>query len=114
MNLKGKIEQITNIGVRPQYQPWEIYLTRKINLITLIGIFNVALGFTLMLVIKNYDFIRECIFIFIATPFVIVLNFYKNYKWAIHAFCAIGYFFYFFINVRMGLESLMILNFFKP
>lgn len=57
-------------------------------------------------------FIYDISITLLFAPLVIVLNHYKNYYWAAYAFYIIGLIFFFFLNLRMGKESLMILFFF--
>ena len=103
--MRNILNKILNIGLQPQYQPWEIFLSRKLNFITLIAMFNMAVAITFFVLIGYYQFIIHCVCAFAAAPFVIVFNRWKNYIWAAYAFNLIGFIFFFFINLAEGIHS---------
>ncbi len=42
--MKNLVEKIIDGGIKPHHQLWEIYFTRKLNSISLIGCVNMLLG----------------------------------------------------------------------
>ncbi|MBL0329081.1 MAG: sensor histidine kinase [Bacteroidetes bacterium] len=110
--MKNALKKLIDLGVQPHYQPWEIYLTRKLNSITLIAIVNMLLGILFFEITGYTQFIFECICSLIVLPFVIVLNVYRNYIWAAYWFYIFGYIFFIPMNLKMGLQSYIILFYF--
>lgn len=112
MNLKPQIERVANIGVRSNYQPWEIFLTRKQNLITLLGVFNLIIAVVIFLLIDYPDMALEIGSCILISPFVLLLNHRFGYISASYAFAAVGYVVFFLLSVRLGEESLSVLYYF--
>lgn len=110
--MKNALQKIIDAGIKPHYQPWEIYLTRKLNSITLIAIVNMLLGILFFEITGYTQFVFECVFSLIVLPFVIVLNVYRNYIWAAYWFYIFGYLLFIPMNLKMGLQSYMILFYF--
>ena len=54
----------------------------------------------------------ECILSLIILPFIPLLNYYKNYVWASYVFFCSAFLFFIPFNLKMGLESYMILFYF--
>lgn len=106
------INKILNIGVKPGFQPWEIYLTRKINMITLIAMFNMVIGNIFFIVFGYYQFMVYLATAFFAAPVVFIFNYFKNYVWGAYAFNIIGFVFFFFVNMAMGIRSYGIVFYF--
>src|ERR1700752_1812344 len=105
-------DRIGNIGVKGKYNPWEIYLTRKLNILSFVGIFNVSVTLILFLIIGISDFTIEFVATIIAGSFVPLLNRYKNYIWAGYLFYLIGIVLFFVISLKMGLDSMAMLYYF--
>ena len=57
--LSNLINKLANVGVKNNYQPWEILLTRKLNLSSFLGFINVVLGLILFSLIGYYDSLFE-------------------------------------------------------
>lgn len=112
MSFFSKLNAFGNLGVKDSYEPWEIYLTRKLNLLSLMGFFNISLTLITFLFFGYHDFIIECICTLIAAPFVVLLNLKRNYIWAAYLFYLIGIFIFSSLNLKMGLDSYGILLYF--
>ncbi|MCK6648287.1 MAG: sensor histidine kinase [Bacteroidia bacterium] len=112
MSIKKKIDQFISIGVRDSYQPWETYLTRKINSITLVGTFNMFMGAIFFLLMGYPQVAIDCIVVIIVAPFVFILNKYKNYVWAAYSFYIIGLCFFISMNLKTGKDSYILLFYF--
>lgn len=103
--MRNVLNKILNIGLKPDYQPWESFLTRKINFITLIATFNLSLAIIFFILIGYKQFIVHCLFALASAPIVITFNYLKNYIWASYAFNIIGFIFFFFVNLAQGINS---------
>ncbi len=112
MPIKQKIDQFISIGVRDSYQPWETYLTRKINSITLVGTFNMFLGAIFFLMMGYPQVAIDCIVVIIVAPSVFILNKRKNYVWAAYFFYIIGLCFFISMNLKTGKDSYILLFYF--
>ena len=104
--------KLVNIGVKPHYQPWEIYLARKLNLITGITICNMIIAIVFFQ-ITGYTYIfLDCALSLIILPFLILLNHYKNYIWTAYGFYIIGFSLLASMCLKMGIDSYIILFYF--
>lgn len=112
MNVFSAFDKLGDIGVKPSYKPWEIYLTRKLNFLSLIGIFNVSISIVAFYFLGFYEFIPECLLTIAVGPFVIILNSRKNYIWSAYLFYLIGIVLFYFLNLKMGINSFSILFYF--
>lgn len=112
MSFLKWFDRIGNIGVKEGYNSWEIYLTRKLNYLSFIGIFNITVTLIFFLAFGIHDFTLELILTFIFGSFVPVLNKVKNYVWAGYLFYLIGVVLFFLISLKMGLETLALLYYF--
>ena len=79
MGINIFFNKLINAGIKDNYQAWEIHLTKKLNSIVLIGIFNMIMGILFFKITNNSPFIPYCLFGLLSLPFVIVLNTIKNY-----------------------------------
>jgi two-component sensor histidine kinase len=112
MGFLKKIDTFGDLGVKTSYNPWEISLTRKLNFLSLVGIFNVIVTLILFLSIGFTDFVTECVITLLMGPLVIVLNIRKNYLWAAYLFYGIGIALFFLLTLKMGIDSHVILYYF--
>jgi two-component sensor histidine kinase len=112
MDLFNLIDKLGNLGVKPSYKPWEIYLTRKLNFLSLIGILNVFITVTFFLLFGFNQFVLECLVTLVVGPVVILLNAKKNYVWAGYLFYLIGIVLFYFMTIQMGLDTFFILFYF--
>lgn len=110
--LKKLIDKIINAGVKADYQPWEKHLTRKLNLVALIAVPNFILAIGFFEIVGYTQFLLDCYCAVIALCIVPIMNGLKNYLWAAYWFFCYGFFFFFFINLKEGKESYMILFYF--
>ncbi len=104
--------KLINSGVKPNYQPWEIYLTRKLNLISLITMCNLVVSLVFFEVTSYTQIIFECLLSLVVVPFLILLNKYKNYIWTAYGFYLIGFSFLCSMCLKMGIDSYIILFYF--
>lgn len=112
MTVVNTIDSFCNTGIKSGYNAWEIQLTRKLNLLSLIGVFNVSITLVFFLFMGLHEFVMECLFTLAVAPFVIVLNVKRNYIWSAYLFYLIGVVLFFVITLKMGIDSLVILFYF--
>jgi len=110
--MKNSINRLVNFGVKATYLPWEIYLTRKLNAIVFLSMVNMIFGIVFFVSTGYSTFLMECILSLIILPFIPLLNYYKNYVWASYVFFCSAFLFFIPFNLKMGLESYMILFYF--
>lgn len=111
MKLVKRLDAFVNSGVRATYLPWEVFLTRKLNILTLIGFFNVAVSAVFLKLINFDEFVPACLLTLVAGPFVLLLN-RVSYILASYYFYAIAIVLFYFLTIRMGFDSYMILYYF--
>lgn len=104
--------KLINSGVKPNYQPWEIYLTRKLNLIALITMCNLVVALVFFYITGYTQIVFECLLSLAVVPFLILLNKYKNYIWTAYGFYLIGFSFLGAMCLKMGIDSYIILFYF--
>lgn len=104
--------KLINIGVKPNYQPWEIYLTRKLNLITFITMCNMIIALVFFQITGYKHIFTDCLLSLLVLPFLILLNQYKNYIWTAYGFYIIGFSFLASMCLKMGIDSYIILFYF--
>jgi len=112
MPFKNFFNQIVNIGVRESYLPWEVHLTRKLNSILLIAIFNLIFGIVVYTVLGYYTLIIDLFLAMTIGSFLLLFNKYFNYIWASYWFFIVGYVFFISINLKLGKDSYMLLFYF--
>jgi two-component sensor histidine kinase len=112
MNASRKFHGLINKGVKSTYAPWEIFLTRKLNYLSVIGFFNVSLGLILFSLLGEYNLVPECGFVLLVAPLVVILNTKKNYIWGAYLFFVIGIVLFFLLSLKMGYESYIVLFYF--
>ncbi len=104
--------RLINSGVKPLYQPWEIYLTRKLNLITTITMCNMIIALVFFQITGYTQISIDCLLSLIVLPFLILINKYKNYIWTAYGFYFIGFSFMASMCLKMGIDSYIILFYF--
>lgn len=110
--MKGLLQNLVNIGVKQEYQPWETNLTRRLNAITLIAFGNILTALFFLYYFDYAQFNPELIFALIVLPIVFFINWKKNYTWAIYWFFITDFLFFIPITLKMGLNSYVILYYF--
>lgn len=110
--LKNKVKKLINLGIKDHYEPWEISFTRKINLISLIGFFNVTFSFFVLPLLGIYNFQIELISCMIITPLIFLANVRLNYIVSTYMFYITGFVLMYFLMVKMGIDSYNFLFFF--
>ena len=110
--MKKILDSIINIGVKPDYQLWEVHLTRKINLMVLIAIPEMTFGLLFFERLGYSQFVIDCVLGLLALPVVFLFNVYKNYIWAVYWFFCYGFCFFISLTLKMGVESFIILFYF--
>lgn len=111
MKLIKRFDAFVNIGVRSTYEPWEVFLTRKLNILTLLGVFNVSVC-TVFLKTMGFDtLVPACLMTLMAGPFVLLLN-KVSYILASYYFYAIAIVLFYFLTIKMGFDSYMVLYYF--
>jgi two-component sensor histidine kinase len=106
------INTVANLGIKKNYQPWEIFLVRKLNLTTLYGTVSIIVGLLLFVFTGYYDSIAESLIALFLSPFVFILTIRYGYVLGIFLFAFIGCFLFFVLSVEMGSESFAFLYFF--
>lgn len=104
--------RLINIGVKPNYQPWEIYLTRKLNLISFITMCNMIIAIVFFEISGYTQIFYECLISLAIVPFLILLNKFKNYIWTAYGFYFIGFGFLASMCLKLGIDSYIILFYF--
>lgn len=104
--------KLINVGVKPNYQPWEIYLTRKLNLISYISMTNMIIALVFFEITGYTYIVSECILSLILIPVLLLLNKYKNYIWTAYGFYFLGFSFLGSMSLKMGIDSYIILFYF--
>jgi two-component sensor histidine kinase len=90
----------------------ELLLAKKVNSLTWFSILNMFIA-TLFVYINNYTaFLYECLFALLGLPFVLLFNKKGKTISAIYIYFCLDAVFLFFINLKMGLSSFVILYFF--
>jgi two-component sensor histidine kinase len=112
MWFKQQIEKVANIGVKPYHLPWEIFLIRKQNLVTILGIFNLLVSMVIFNLIGYHDMVWQVACCLLIAPFVYILNLKVDYVAASYAFASVGYVVFFVLSVRLGQDSLSFLYYF--
>lgn len=110
--MKKLLNEIINIGVKPEYKFWETHLTRKLNTICLITIVNMFLAISFFQITGYTQFVIDCVLAFPSLALVLLLNKFKNYVWASYCFFGYGFCFFVPINLKMGSDSYAILFYF--
>lgn len=104
--------KLINIGVKPNYQLWEIYLTRKLNLLSCISMVNMIIALIFFEITGYTHIVFECVFSMMVIPFLFLFNKYKNYIWAAYGFYLLGFSFLGSMSLKMGIDSYIILFYF--
>jgi two-component sensor histidine kinase len=112
MSTKFFFNLIINVGIKKNYQPWESHLTRKLNLSALLGIFNVIAVLIIFTSIGYYNSVFECAVVLALAPLVFFLNSKYGYIPAMYLFTFIGCFLFYFLSVKMGVQSFAFLYYF--
>ena len=110
--MKTLLNKIANIGVKPHYLPWEIHLTRKINLSSLLGFANVVVGVIVFVSLGYMNAWKEILSTLLLVPFIYIANAYLGYIAASYIFAFMGYLIFFILSARTGMESLSFLYYF--
>ncbi len=112
MKVSELVKKFNQLGIKPHYQLWEIFLTRKINFITTVGTFNVVLStfiFPLFGLTALHPLLISTIII---APFVFLVNNKLNYVWGSYGFYVIGIILMLFMSIKLGAESYFLLFYF--
>lgn len=111
MGLAKYINTIAGIGERDVYFPWERDLTRKLNYAALLGILNVLTGLIIFVSLGYTGSIFECSVVLVVAPFIFLFNKRFGYIPAFYLFTLLGCFLFFFLSVKMGVDSYAFLYF---
>lgn len=106
------MNKLLNLGIKNNYSTWEISFTRKINVISLIGFFNVTFSFFLLPLLGINDFQIEMICCMIIAPLIFLANVRLNYIVSTYMFYITGFVLMYFLMVKMGIDSYIFLFFF--
>lgn len=112
MNFNRIITKYSNIGIKASQQPWEMHITRKLNIMALVGFLNVSLGAVIFFIFDLNKFLPESFAVLAIAGLVPLFNKYKNYLWAAYTFYTIGWLFFTVLGLKMGLDSFVFLLFF--
>src|SRR5574343_10120 len=103
--------KLVNNGVQPSKTSWENELAKKVNLATVVSILYMFIA-TVFVYIMHYDaFFYECLFATILLFGVLVVN-RKNVIMAIYAYYVLDFLFLIPVNLKMGIDSYIIVYFF--
>jgi len=106
------VNKLLNLGIKNHYSSWEISFTRKINLISLIGFFNVTFSFFVLPFLGITDFQIEMMSCMFVTPLIFLANVRFNYIVSTYLFYLTGFVLMYFLMVKMGSQSFIFLFFF--
>lgn len=110
--MSNTITRLIGTGSKQSYFAWETHLTRKLNSISLVGIFNMLVAIVFFQITGYTEFMLEHILAAIVLPFVLLLNKQKNYIWASYWFYIWGFIYFVSVNIKMGKDSLVFLFYF--
>lgn len=103
--------KLVNNGVQPSKTSWENELAKKVNLATVVSILYMFIA-TVFVYIMHYDaFFYECLFATILLFGVLVVN-RKNVIMAIYTYYVLDFLFLIPVNLKMGIDSYIIVYFF--
>jgi two-component sensor histidine kinase len=105
-------EKLINIGVKPNYLPWEIFLTRKLNILIYITLCNML---TAIVFFKIFDYnyiIIDVLLSAIVLFFLPIVNHIKNYKWVFYLYYFFGFIFLASMSIKIGIQSYIIMFYF--
>jgi two-component sensor histidine kinase len=74
------------MGVRPDYLPWEKYLTRKLNFITGASLAMACLAMLTYVCMGEYGFIKIHAIAILFFPAIFISNKFGNYIWGLYSF----------------------------
>lgn len=112
MKLPKLVIKFNQLGIKPHYQLWEVFLTRKINFITVIGSFNVILSAIIFPLFNLTALHPLLITTIVLAPLVFLVNNKINYVWGAYGFYLIGIILMLFMSIRLGTESYFLLFYF--
>lgn len=107
------LDRLRNTGIKANYQVWENNLVRKINLITLIGFFNISISYFLFPALNIHNFQNVILLGIVTAPIIIFLNSTRGYLYGAYGFYIIGMIMMTTIAIQLGSESYFI-NFYFP
>jgi two-component sensor histidine kinase len=110
--MRNPFSPIINLGVRPELQPWEASITRKLNINALIGVGNMLVGLVVFYILGYHEFLPDIVFGMLLLPLTWMCNRYFNYVAGAYAFFGGGFLFFIPINLRMGMETFVVLFYF--
>lgn len=110
--MKNFLRYLQQLGIKPNYELWEVFLTRKINFITLIGFFNISLSFILFPIFGIHEFQPLLLVCMILAPFVLIANVKLNYLWGTYGFYVIGLVLMTYFPIKLGMDSYFLFFFF--
>src|SRR5574343_1391883 len=103
--------KLINVGVQPFKTSWENELAKKVNLATMVSILYMLIA-TVFVYFMRYDaFFFECFFATILLFGVILFN-RKNVITAIYYYYVLDFLFLIPVNLKMGIDSYVIVYFF--
>lgn len=103
--------KLINVGVQPFKTSWENELAKKVNLATMVSILYMLIA-TVFVYFMRYDaFFFECLFATILLFGVILFN-RKNVITAIYYYYVLDFLFLIPVNLKMGIDSYVIVYFF--
>lgn len=113
MKVAEIIKWFNNLGNKPGYEIWQIFLTRKMNLIMCMALFNL----TIFQIVFRYFFNLNSVgnFILVSQLMLIIsllLNIKKHYLWGLYGFFIIAVSIINLLSIFLGLESLVQLFYF--
>ncbi len=106
------LTKILNTGIRIDYLPWEITLTRKLNFLSVIGFFNVLLTLFLFVSFSMEQVLPHFVTILSLAPFILAFNKWFGYLAAAYLFSLMGLYFFFTLTWIYGFDSFIMLYYF--
>jgi hypothetical protein len=79
IGFKSLAYKVINSGIKPEYKPWEISITRKINYVMLISFMTLAIALIIYQFNPQFGFINLIYIVSITVPAVWLSNRYFGY-----------------------------------
>lgn len=106
------LNQFAELGVKPTYLPWEKYLTRKLNLYSLICIPCCTMAMVIYGLMGDYNYFPIFGVSFSFMVLTVMFNVYLNYTYALYTGFGMALYTIFAFSIEMGAQSFMYLFFF--
>jgi two-component sensor histidine kinase len=105
MLLLSLIKRLGDLGIRKEYLPWERYVTRVLNYMTLASISAPLTIVLIYIFFGKYELVEMHLVALTILPVIFILNVRLNYLWGLYSFFIIVAGFMFFFFQQLGNSS---------